>query len=172
MFSLRKTWYLEALLPLVLTACAAQANAAPAAGEIPPAVVGMNFDGDWVSLESYAGKAIVVSFWATWCGPCMNELPILEGIQKTAGKDSMQVIAVNIESRDVYRQVARKLASLSMLVAHDAGKKGTTAYGVKSIPHMVIIGRDGKLFKLHRGYTEKALDDIVADINNALATPR
>jgi hypothetical protein len=36
----------------------------------------------------------------------------------------------------------------------------------------VIIGRDGKIFKLHRGYTEKALDDIVADINHALATPR
>jgi thiol-disulfide isomerase/thioredoxin len=160
------------LLAFVLAIFTATCHAAPGPGDTPPAVVGMNPDGDWVSLDSYAGKAIVLSFWATWCGPCMNELPILEGVQKTAGQDSLQVIAVNIESREVYRQIARRLSSLSLLVAHDAGKKGSAAYGVGGIPHMVIVGRDGKIIKVHKGYSEKALDGIVADINKALEPSR
>jgi thiol-disulfide isomerase/thioredoxin len=154
------------LLPLL-------SAAAPAAqvGDIPPPEAGTTLDGDPVLLSAYAGKAIVVSFWATWCPYCIKELPILEGIQATAGKDRIQVIAVNTEDRAVFRRAARALGNLKLLVSHDTGKKGATAYGVTGIPHMVIIGRDGRILKVYRGYDESQLDGIVADINRALTDP-
>jgi thiol-disulfide isomerase/thioredoxin len=147
-------------------------SAPPAMGDSPPALVGTDAAGDVVDLSRYAGKAIVVSFWATWCPYCLKELPILEGIQKTAGKERMQVIMVNTESREVFRKSARIMKDLSLQLAHDSDKRASETYGVIGIPHMVIIGRNGKIVRVHRGYDESSLDAIVVDINRALVVPQ
>jgi thiol-disulfide isomerase/thioredoxin len=122
-----------------------------------------------VSLADYAGKVVVLSFWASWCGPCRKELPMLEGIAQTAGKDRVQVLAINIESLDIYRKLAPKSSALAMLVASDAGKQAQTAYGVDGIPHMVIIGKDGRILRVHRGYSDAGVDEAIEDLNKALA---
>jgi len=57
-----------------------------------------------------------------------------------------------------------------MTLAYDDDGKVSKAYGVKGIPHLVLIGRDGKILKVRRGYDESKLDQVVADINAALAT--
>jgi thiol-disulfide isomerase/thioredoxin len=72
------------------------AFAAPREGDDPPIHVGVTLDGEPVLLAPHSGKAIVVSFWATWCPYCLKELPILNSIQKAAGKEHMQVIAPNL----------------------------------------------------------------------------
>lgn len=168
----RLTRSLAAALALSLFAWpAAQAAAGPVAGDAAPLFVGRTLDGEAPSLANFSGKVVVVTFWASWCPPCLKELPILEGIQKTAGKNSIQVIAVNIESQAVFRRLAGRLASLELMLAHDDGAAGRQAYGVSGIPHMVIIGRDGRIVRVNRGYDESALDRIVADINRALAAP-
>jgi thiol-disulfide isomerase/thioredoxin len=145
------------------------AHAAPEAGDKPPDEVGFNLERKAVSLKDYAGKAIVISFWATWCDYCLKELPILNNIQKLAGKDRLQVIAVNTESREVFRDAAKVLKTLDILLTHDRDEDGAQAYGVKGIPHMVIVGRDGRIVSVHRGYNESSLKSIAADINRALA---
>ena len=140
-----------------------------AIGEKPPVLIGINMDGDAVETTQFAGKVLVVTFWASWCGPCMKELPMLEGIQKVAGKDRIQVVAINIEERDKFRKISRALSSFTLQITHDYGKKSSDAFGVKGIPHMLIIGRDGKVIAVHRGYSEHALDGIVEEVNTALA---
>ncbi|HUP98796.1 MAG TPA: TlpA disulfide reductase family protein [Usitatibacter sp.] len=140
------------------------------AGDVPPASLGVTRDGDAVETRQFAGKVLIVTFWASWCGPCRKELPLLEGVQRVAGKDRVQVVAVNIEERDQFRRVARALESLTLTVTHDYNKASAAAYGVKGIPHMLIIGRDGKVQKVHRGYSEEAVDRIVAEVNAALAS--
>ena len=156
---------------LILVAVPMLAIAAPAKGDPAPQVIGTNVDG--VALESgqFRGKVLVVTFWATWCGPCMRELPMLESMQRLAGKDHLQVVAVNIEDNQVFRKVAKRLASFQLTLAHDDFKRGTDAYGVNGIPHMVIIGRDGTILEVHRGYSEDSLDGILAEINAALKLP-
>lgn len=155
------------LLLLSFTAAAA----APAAGDSPPSRVGTTFDGDPVLLAKYQGKAVVVIFWATWCTYCLKELPILDGIQRV-GKERVHVIAVNTENRDVFRKVRRALSELAVDLVYDPDKSAQTAFGVNGIPHMIIIGRDGRIVSVHRGYGEASLDGIVADINLAIgATP-
>jgi thiol-disulfide isomerase/thioredoxin len=137
-------------------------------GDTPPPWLGSNFDGDDIDMSRYAGKVVVVTFWASWCAPCKRELPMLEGIQRVA-KDRIQVVAINIEDRDVYRKLARGLKTFSIGLNHDSGRKSSEAYGVHGIPHLVLIGRDGKVVAVHRGYSEEGIDAIIAEINQALA---
>jgi thiol-disulfide isomerase/thioredoxin len=140
------------------------------AGDSPPPFLGTNLDGDEIDASQFAGKILVVTFWASWCGPCKKELPLLEGIQRVAGKERVQVVAINIEDRDVYRKLARGLKSgFTLSINHDTGKKASGAYGVHGIPHLVLIGRDGKVIAVHRGYSDEGIDAIIAEINKALA---
>jgi len=145
------------------------ASAAPKVGEVPPDKVGLNLEKQAVLLTGYQDKAIVLSFWATWCHYCMKELPILYNIQKKVGKEHLQVIAVNTESRSVFRKAAETLANLDLLFANDEDENAQDAYGVKGIPHMVIIGRDGRIVAVYRGYNESSLPGIASDINKALS---
>ena len=140
-----------------------------AQGDVPPPFLGTNLDGDEIKTSDFAGKVLVVTFWASWCGPCQKELPMLEGIQRVAGKEKVQVVAINIENRDTYRVLARRLKALSVSINHDTGERASEAYGVHGIPHLVLIGRDGKVMAVHRGYSEQAIDSIIAEINRALA---
>lgn len=142
--------------------------AAPSAGDIPPDFVGTSLKGEKVVLSSHAGKAVVLSFWATWCAYCLKELPILVNIQKKVGKDRLQVVAINTESRDLFRKVSRHMKDWDMVLGNDEDKDAQKAYGVNGIPHMVIIGRDGKILRVYRGYSESSLPDIAADINLAI----
>ena len=150
-------------------ALAARAAPRPERGDVAPDTLGRNYDGEPVRVSAYAGKVVVLSFWASWCGPCRKELPILEGIQVTAGKERIQVVAINIESLDTFRRIARKMGTLQLMVAHDSKSEASEAYGVAGIPHMVIVGKDGHIVRVNRGYNEDGVDRVVDDINLALS---
>ena len=149
--------------------CSSPCLAEPKVGEpAPDVVLGVTQSGENAKAADYPGKVIVVSFWASWCSPCRAELPILEGMQRE-GKGAIQVIAVNIESSKVFRKAADVLGHLQLLLANDRGDRSQRAYGVHAIPHMVIIGKDGRILDIHKGYGDKLLDGIVDEINRALA---
>jgi thiol-disulfide isomerase/thioredoxin len=159
------------LLPLLLCLAltpAAHAADAPGIGDTPPNLVGKTLSGEAVELNAYKGKVVVLSFWATWCPYCLKEIPVLEGIQKAAGYDKVQVIAVNTEERKVFRRAEAMLKMLTLKLAYDPDETTAKSYGVKGIPHMVIIGRDGKIVRIYRGYDESSLEGIVADLNDAI----
>lgn len=157
------------LVAALLAGGACTGVAAPRAGDTAPDFVGYDADGQPLSVAAYAGKVVVLSFWASWCGPCKKELPLLEGIARTAGKERIQVLAVNVESSEIFRRLARRTSDLQMLVASDAGQEAQRSYGVRGIPHMVIIGKDGHIIRVHRGYSEAGVDAVVDDLNRALA---
>jgi len=148
------------------------ARAAPGIGDVPPAELGPNMDGDKVLVSGFAGKAVVLTFWATWCPYCLKELPVLENVQLKAGKDRLQVIAVNTEPHDVFRHASRIMRkAMTLELVSDSSGQAAEAYGVTGLPHMVIVGRDGRIVGVYKGYSQARLGDIVADINRALAAP-
>ncbi len=173
MCKFRKSFATTLLLWVTLAlgnAAAGERNSTPtmSAGDVPPAALGMTRAGDSIETTQFAGRVMVVTFWASWCGPCRAELGMLERLQQVA-KERVKVVAVNIEERDVFRQVARALGEFNLTITSDPRKRYAGAYGVNGIPHMVIIGKDGKVISVHRGYSESALDGLLAEINAALA---
>lgn len=161
------------LLTALLLISASVHAAAPTGGDIPPDYIGKTMDGATIKVSDYAGKAVVVSFWATWCPYCLKELPVLNAIQNSKAKDHVKVIAVNTEDKFTFRDAAQKLSrSFTIALTNDFDKQASGAYGVSGIPHMLIIGKDGKIIRVYRGYDETSLPQIVADINQAIgATP-
>jgi len=154
---------------IILTIAGEPCFAAAQVGEAAPDVVlGTTLSGKPAKASDYAGKVVVISFWASWCSPCRKELPILEGLQVT-GKGSIQVVAVNIESRDVFQKAAKVLGEMHLILANDRDVRSQRAYDVKAIPQMVIIGKDGRILDIHKGYGENSLNGIVDEINRALA---
>jgi thiol-disulfide isomerase/thioredoxin len=142
----------------------------PKVGDLAPAFLGKTLDDTPVMVGDSRGKVMVVTFWASWCAPCRAEVPILEAIQKVAGPAQIRVVTVNIEGIWEFRHLARRLSQLQLTLTSDADGAVSAAYGRKSVPHLVLIGRDGRILKVHHGYDEKHLDQIIADVNAALAT--
>ncbi|MBI2379311.1 MAG: redoxin family protein [Gammaproteobacteria bacterium] len=156
------------IMPLVLLAMVSAAGAQPQAGDLAPQDIGINSDGDQVSASEFKGKVLIVTFWASWCGYCLKELPVLEALQKAAGSDRLQIVAVNIEKRREFLRFARQLSSLTLLLTHDAAGQSSHLYGRKGIPHLVIVDRNGIIKRVHVGYGEKTLDNILNEVNEAL----
>jgi thiol-disulfide isomerase/thioredoxin len=142
------------------------------AGDIPFDLVGKTIDGTEIRVSDYKGKIVIVSFWASWCGPCMKELPVLSGIQKSATTEKLQVISINYgESRRMFKKIADVLADSSMRLVSDMNRKTGKKYGVDGIPHMVIIDAEGKVAAVHVGYDESQLPALIDEIN-AIASER
>ena len=164
---------LLATLFLFLTTLAAQAGPAmpPPVGSAAPDYLGVGLDNRDVHLKQYAGKPVVISFWATWCPYCLKEMPILSGIRK-ASKGEVQVITINTEDRDTFRRVTRVLKDLDIDLAYDPDHGARDAFAVTGLPHMLVIGRDGKIVRTFVGYDESSLPAIADAVNRATgATP-
>jgi peroxiredoxin len=160
-------------LSLALVCAAAAARAAPgepAAGEAAPDFSARNFlTHDTVKLSDEQGKLVLLTFWATWCGPCRRELPVLEGVQKKLGPTQVRVLAVSFHENDetAVRAWAHKNA-LQLTLLEDPGEHIARKYATRAIPHLFIIGPDGRIIKVHTGYGEHSIEELVADINEAL----
>jgi thiol-disulfide isomerase/thioredoxin len=133
-------------------------------GDVPPAALGLTRDGKLVETTEFSGKVLVVTFWATWCAPCRAELGYLEALQRKVSKDLLQVVAVNIEARDVFRSALRKMSDYQILVLNDQYKRYADTFGVGGIPHMLIIGKNGKVAAVHRGYSEAFIPKLAEEI--------
>jgi thiol-disulfide isomerase/thioredoxin len=153
-------------------AMAGPASAAIAVGDIPPDNLGRNPGGDEVRVSDQRGKVVVITFWASWCGYCRKELPVLAGLQDVAGKDRVEVIAVNYEDdRDVYRALRRKLKNVQLTMTHDQSGEIGRAYGVQGIPRLFMVDRQGRIAYIHSGYGDSSIDEIVNAVNKLLAAP-
>jgi thiol-disulfide isomerase/thioredoxin len=138
-------------------------------GDIPPDYLGKSDSGQEIRLSESAGRIRIVTFWASWCAPCLKELPVLNAIQKKGGADRIQVIAVNLkESPKRYRKAMKALQDYEIEFVHD--RRGTAArkYDVEGIPHMLIIDVDGRIAYQHIGYKVEAIPVIVGEINQLL----
>jgi thiol-disulfide isomerase/thioredoxin len=156
----------SALIFMTAASYAADSTVNVRVGDVPPDFLGKTSDGEKVLVSELRGKLVVISFFATWCGPCRKEMPMLAGIQKVAGKDKLVVVAIDFqESRDVVRQVRRTFKEYGITFTHDYNGMIADTYGMKSLPHMVIVGADGKVAAKHVGYGEGSLEKVVNDIN-------
>ncbi len=141
-------------------------------GDIPPSYLGKDTEGQKFYIEDHKGKVIVVSFWASWCAPCRKELPVLAYIQKSVSKDRFMVVAVNFkEDSRTFRAMRKQLADLKITITRDKRGKIGRKFGVNGIPHLLVIGKDGKIAHQAVGYGEDSVDRLVKILNTQLAKP-
>lgn len=151
-------------------------RAAITAGDMPPDALGTTQKGQVVTVSSLHGKVVVISFWATWCGYCMKEMPVLANLQALATERHLPLQVVSIdykESRQTFVRASRALSSKlpNLLLTWDRDGDMGKPYGVEGIPVMVMLHRDGSVAHVHIGYGEDMLDSLVAEINGLLNEP-
>ena len=142
----------------------------PAIGSIAPDFKARNLvTGKASLLSSERGKIVILTFWASWCAPCRRELPNLEKAQRVVGKDRLTVFAVTFrESPNAERQLRMLASAWQINVIQDGNGWIAGHYGITSIPHLFLIDREGKVVANHVGYGDRSLEELVADINQAL----
>jgi len=114
---------------------------------------------------------VLVDFWASWCGPCRSELPVLDALQKTAG-DRMHTIAVNVkDTPQDYRIIRRQLKDSALTFTHDKSGEISKGYAVKSYPNLYVIDQNGTIAAVHIGFSDASLLEILNDVNKLLASP-
>ena len=108
--------------------------------------------GQAVTLSQFKGNVVLVNFWATWCGPCQQEMPLLDQMYKKYKPAGFTLLGVNVdkEAPTVKELLARKPVSFPVLL--DPENAVSRAYHVADMPSSVIIDRKGNVRYIHRGY--------------------
>jgi thiol-disulfide isomerase/thioredoxin len=115
-----------------------------------------DLQGKPLSLASLRGKVVVVNFWATWCGPCLQELPVLDQFQQKRGKDGLVVVAIATDGPETAAQIAPlvRRRRLTMPVAHDRSGTVISALNPRAAnPYTLFIDRQGRIAHRHEGYS-------------------
>ncbi len=160
-----RPWAMAVLLLATMFAAAAEPRKQPAVGELPPDALGRDRAGIEQTVSTHRGKVVIVTFWASWCGPCRRELPVLGKFQNVVGKDHLEIIAVNVkEPRSDYNAVVRANKDIALTWVHDASGATSVRYGVEALPNMFIIDREGRVAHVHRGYNEEQIKVFVKEI--------
>lgn len=121
------------------------------------------------SLAEYKGKkAVVIDFWASWCGPCRQSLPVVE---KVAGKfkdKPVQFLAINLgEPRDTVRRFARN-NRIGLTIRCDYANSAPQKFNFRGIPHLVIVDAAGNIQYVHSGASPTLEKDLTDAVNKVL----
>lgn len=146
-----KTIAIIVVLTALLAAPASQA-AMPKIGAAAPDFALKSSSGKNLKLSEHRGEVVMINFWATWCGPCRQELPLLNRLHEQYRKTGFTLLGVNIDDRqDAAQDMAKKLG-ITFPVLFDTDKRVSRLYDVNAMPSTVLIDRDGKVRYIHLGY--------------------
>ena len=146
---------------LAATSLAASGNLT---GQSAPDFALKSSTGANLRLSEYRGDVVMINFWATWCGPCRQEMPLLDELYSRYQRVGFSLLGVNIDddSRKAMNMVSE--LGVSFPVLFDNRKEVSKMYQVDAMPVTVILDREGTVRYVHQGYKpgyeEKYLDQI------------
>lgn len=128
-------------------------------------------DGQNLRLDEFRGQVILINFWASWCGPCRQEMPILQKIHERYEPLGFTVLGVNVdEQQEKARRIADRMA-LNFPLLLDTAQTVSEAYEVNAMPFTVLVDRNGKINYIHRGYKPGDENQYVNRLKQLLRQP-
>jgi len=137
---------------VALTIGSISAMAKPLSGEESPDFTLKSRDGGNIKLSEQRGNIVLVNFWASWCGPCRQELPAFEALYQEYQDLGVEILAVNVDDEAEKAKVLLQDIEVSFPVLFDTSGEVSQLYDVSAMPTTVIVDRDGNVRLLHPGY--------------------
>ena len=129
-------------------------------------------DGVTRSLRDWKGRPVIVNFWATWCGPCRDEIPLLKALRNQRKSEQLEVVGIAIDAREAVLKYAREIGmDYPILIGEQEGYRAAEAFGVALVlPFSVFADTKGRIVTLKIGelHAEEAafILDRVRDVDS------
>ena len=147
-------------LSLILLAGCYHGSRPPRIGSAAPNFA-LQDDERKVSLDEFRGKVVVLNFWATWCPPCVEEMPSLVNLQKRLKDKGVTVLAVSVDVDENAYHRFLKDHNIDLLTVRDPEHKSSDVYGTFKFPETYIIDRDGKMRRKFIGEVDWNQPEVV-----------
>ena len=144
----------KAIRGLSLSVCALLASVT-LAGSVQGPAPGFSLktkDGQAFSLEELKGDVVMINFWATWCGPCRKEMPLLDALYQRYERLGFTLVGVNVEEDPSGADKYLKETPVSFPILYDTDNTVSKLYDVNAMPSTVLVDRQGNMRYLHKGY--------------------
>jgi peroxiredoxin len=115
--------------------------------------------GENLKLSEYRGEVVLINFWASWCGPCRQEMPALDELHNRYRALGFTVLGVNVEEDSRKAREVLKDLQLSFPVLLDDRSTVSRLYDIVAMPSTVLVDRNGNIRYLHKGY-QPGLEDV------------
>ena len=128
-----------------------------------------SMNGPSMRLSEHLGEVVVINFWATWCGPCRQEMPLLDALYGKYKQAGLVLLSVNIDERTEAAIEMAQTLKVSYPVLFDARKEVSRAYDVGAMPLTVLVDRAGVVRYVSEGYKpgyEKRYTDKLRELLN------
>lgn len=136
-----------ASLGVALTPTARAGVPAPAPDFALPAM-----DGSEMRLSDLRGQVVMINFWATWCGPCRQEMPLLQQLQVKYEPLGFTLVGINVEPESAGARTWLEKVPVTFPILFDRQNQVAERFGVQGMPSSVFVDRSGKVRYVHRGY--------------------
>ena len=124
-----------------------------------------------LNLEKYAGKVVILDFWASWCVPCRRSFPWMNEMQEKYGQDGLVIVAVNVDREVENAEAFLAEYPANFEVIYDPDASLAKAYKIQVMPSSFVIGRDGASIEQHAGFKVKKQNEYEDLIRAALNLP-
>lgn len=139
------------LAVLLVAALAVPAGAVTIQDEAPDFTL-KSLEGANLRLEEYRGQVVLINFWASWCGPCRQEMPLLDRLHQRYVDTGFAVLGVNVEGEEAPARELIDRIPVTFPVLIDEGQLVSELYKLEAMPSTVVVDRDGVVRYIHRGY--------------------
>ena len=142
----------QALFACLALAFGGVATAAAVPGSPAPALVLAAREGGNVNLADLKGQVVMINFWATWCGPCRQEMPLLAQLHTKYEPLGFTLLGVNVEPDSAAAVDWLKGVPVQFPILFDTDSAVAGRFGVEGMPSTVFVDRKGQVRYVHRGY--------------------
>jgi len=167
-------WLVACLLWMITPVCAGELEVYPEVGPTPPLAL-RDLGGNTHTLDGYRGQVVLLNFWATWCPPCLLEMPSLQRLQAALPDAALTVLAVNVKEPREQAWRFRQLLKIRLTVLLDTTGQAAEDWNVAVYPTSYLIDRTGRIRYVAYGaldWDSPEVREVVAGLQQSDGQPQ